>query len=142
MLVLSGNPYDHGFMYLSDDRDQVVKALERQLRLGRIDGQGVKQALIQLLEHEDYDIRAATVACLQRHPKDREFAEAIFARLEVEKDHEVLEALAEASILPMLEKFTGCEKARARIAEIKTRRSVGTALTQQCERSLYLTIED
>jgi HEAT repeats len=121
------------------DREKVLKALAwYERRSFESTEWDIKEALLRIIDHQDWEIRLAVVACLKRRLDHPEFVAAIFRRLSEEKDNDVLAALIEASIMPIMEKWPGHEQARARVATIADgKASVG--VRRQCEGCLYWT---
>jgi hypothetical protein len=125
-------------VFLSKDREKVLTALAWYARFhSQLDDRYVRHALMQIVDHEDWEIREAVIACLRSRPGDPEFTGTLLARLHQETDHELLESLVEASIMPMRMKFPGHENVRRRIREIMAGKCVGGALKRECENALY-----
>jgi hypothetical protein len=123
---------------LSEKRNEVLKALDwyerHSYELERYD---VRNALMRIAGHKDWEIREGVIACLRKRPDDPEFIGTILNRLREEKDHELLESLVAASIMPIKRKVPGHEAATRRIKEIMAGRCTGGALKHQCEYALY-----
>ncbi len=124
------------------DREKVLKALAWYGRRSFESTEwSIKQALLRIIDHKDWEIRQAVAACITRRLDDPEFLSAVFRRLGEEKYPEVLEILVEASILPIMHKREGHAQARERVQALVERKYAGIALRRSCEMCLYWTQE-